>query len=705
MFATVDNLVVGASTMGDNTTQFTGNAGDGFEVLSIENSVFNNLWARNLNTSTNEANGIRLERRDGSTLSGTFSALFQDVTSSGNGIDGLDLLSTNAQLPVQYIDILRGTYNNNEANGWDFLVQADSVVVVNAMDSVLQGNIMHGIDLTTTERATFGNVLPSFGDPTSGAAEQSIFSSLDVSGNGMNGFNLIANNNTVQSILIDDAGANGRTTIDGNTGNGIQITSNITTPNLLMLNDVYVDIHGVDITNTGGVATGDGIDIDGNITSTMRVDINDALIGATIPSNAAPGLGGNGIDVDISGGTQLVLNVGTDTGMLTSPDVRIYNNEGDGVQITNAGPNNSETDNRQALTVNMNSVHSQFNNDQGLDIRLVGNIGGRAVQGDMDAPVSINVNRSRFDENNQEGIFYQTNTGIVVDTQVQLSNDGQVNLANPPVVDDNLRPAYDPRFNTNGVGRTGGGFLNGFENDPGNRAGMFNQTNYNAGTPGTPVTPWNNLYADMVVTFNVTNSSIMNNGVGGGGNEHGFVMRMSTNSYTLGNVSNNLFGGNALDDFHTESFITTNAGGTALNPSASVNNSGVGTFDVVFLDDTAQLDLAFQLNSGDQINVTSLGAFYTNNDPAKQNGNNGNNNMGPSGGSAFTRGTSATNRRADWFVIDDSGTVAGSNTFIQFGVPQNELSGPLGFVGPFGVNGYLPRIGSNPGAGTFPPTP
>ncbi len=696
MNATVDTLYVGAVMMGDNTTQFTGNEGDGFEIMSIESSIFNDTYVSNLITSMNDGNGIRLERRDTSTLSGTFSALFEDVTSSGNGLDGFDLLSTNAQLPVQNIEFLRGTYNNNEGNGWDFLAQADSVVVVNAVDSIIMGNDLHGIDVTTTERATFGNVIPSVGNPASVAAEQSIFSSLDVSENGGNGFNLVANNNSIQSILIDDAGANGRTTINSNAGNGIQITGNITTPNLLGFNDIFVDIEAVDITNSLGIMTGDGIDIDGNNNSTMRVDIADALIGATIPSNLFPGMTGNGIDADISGGTQLELNIGTNTMDIDVPDVRIYNNGGDGVQITNAGPNNTQQDNRQGLVVNMNSVHSQFNDDQGLEILLTGNIGGRTAQSDNDSPVEINVDYSRFDDNQQEGIFYQTNTGVYVNSQVQLSNNVDPLLMPTPITD--LLPAYDPEFNTNGVGRNGGVFTDGF--DTSTRAGDFNETHYDGG-----IAQWNNLYADMVVTFNVTNSTIMNNGVGGAGNEHGFVMEMSTNSYTLANVSDNTFGGNALDDFHTESFITTNAMGTALTPGASVNNTGAATFDIVTLDDTAQLDLDFQSNSGDQINVTSLGAFFTNNDPGKQNGANGNGGAGTSGGAASTRETSATNRRADWFVINNSTTVNGSNTFVQFAVPQDEASGPLGFIGPFGVNGYIGRPFDGHGSGTFPPTP
>ena len=191
------------------------------------------------------------------------------------------------------------------------------------------------------------------------------------------------------------------------------------------------------------------------------------------------------------------------------------------------------------------------------------------------------------------------------------------------------------------------------------------------------------MFTDIVSRLTVTNNIIRDNG-----NEqdsHGISLEVGTNSYIAADVQSNTFGGNVLSDFNTDSFVT------AGNPENSFNFSGIGSYDFVYLDDTAQLDLRFNGNDGDQIDVDAIGALYTNNDPGKQNPGNGLN--GNRTGPAYTRGFSATNRRADLFRIDNAQALnEPNNDFNQFGIQQDIRFGETGFT----TNGYIEVSASDP---------
>jgi hypothetical protein len=684
--AVARTLTIGAPADTNRNMIISGNAGDGISIEVTDNSLAPNILIQNTDIASNGVHGIGIERRGFASISEDLNGngvldLGEDIdgdgdlghaqifntTANSNAGNGLDLSTIGSQLPVQWLEVQKSTFNGNQI-GMNFTANTDSIQLVQALNNTVSNNLADGINVVTNHSSAFGNVIPSMGDPTSPLAIRSVFSSNIVSGNAGNGFTLTANDSSIHAIDIDAAGminaatGTSRTVIDSNAGNGIQITANGTSQQ-----DVNID--GVDITNSANTTTSDGINIDANGTTTVGVDITDTTIGATIPHLSEPGLGGSGIVADVSDDAILTMNVGQNLGVdgFGNPigDVRIYNNAGDGIRLTNSGPTGSNGSQvgyagfeRQHITANFQNVDSRLNGDQGLDIRLTGNIGGRAVQGDTDSPVDINVDQSIFSSNVNEGIFFQTNTGTIQNHEVQI--------VNGTMAGDNVLPPYDPTFNTfNGAGggNDAGGFLNGF--NQATLAGVFNNGRYSGLTH-----QWNNLYADMAVNFNVTNSVIQTNGLDGTIDD-GFVVQISTNSYVASNISGNRFGGNGGDDFVTSSFVTTDGVGLPLQPNLSIDLA-FPLLDSVFLDDTAQFDVAFQNNSGDRINVTALGAFYTNLDPGKQN----------------TRGTSPTNRRADIFVLDDSTTVEANNAFSTFGIPQLEVNGPFGF----GTNGYLLRL-------------
>ena len=467
--------------------------------------------------------------------------MITETFANNNSGSGLDVSINGGSQPLQLLDVSLTTFNGNGV-GASFVVNNDASLQTNFVNNTVNTNTSHGISVETNQNAAFGNVFPSGGDPNSPLAVPSTFSSNVVAGNGGNGFNFVANDASIHVIDIDDAGAvnastgTNRTVIDGNAGNQVQITGNGTSQQ-------NIDLVAVNITNTSGAATGDGVNIDANATSTVDVSITGgSIIGALLPQIALPGLGGNGITANTSGDAILNLNV---------DDADIFNNAGDAINIRNNGPNSTGNQaggsgERQTIQATFNNVDARFSGDQGLDVVLDGNVGGRMIaQGDTDIPVLIDVMNSNFSSSVNEGIFFRA----------------------------------DP-------GATHGG---------------------------------SNLYADLVTEFNVLNTIIQSNGTATIAD--GLVMEIGTNAYVLSSISGNTFGANGNDDFHTNAF----------DSGAQAN--------------TAQLDLAFQNNSGDHIRPTAIGTTV---------------------GGTF-------------FILDNGLTVEPNNMFELFGVPQMEVFGPDGF--------------------------
>lgn len=187
--------------------------------------------------------------------------------------------------------------------------------------------------------------------------------------------------------------------------------------------------------------------------------------------------------------------------------------------------------------------------------------------------------------------------------------------------------------------------------------------------------PYLNLRTVQNSFLTVTNNTIQNNGTNLVTGE-GLFINVGTGAYVAADVQNNAFGGNLEEDFRTASFLS--AGETFT----SVDDAGDLTFDAIYLDDTAQFDLRFQTNSGNQIlpssrgdDVTPLGATYTTLDPLK---------------AIFLGAAGAANRQTDLFQVENSTNLNNpNNTFINFGVTQ-----PI--TGSFNTGGYNLRALADP---------
>ena len=158
----------------------------------------------------------------------------------------------------------------------------------------------------------------------------------------------------------------------------------------------------------------------------------------------------------------------------------------------------------------------------------------------------------------------------------------------------------------------------------------------------------------------------------------GLILRVGTSAYLAATVNNNTFGGNLEEDVRTESFLSFG------NTFGSIDNAGDGEFDVIYWDDTAQLDMTFQNNTGNQILLSSDGATYTDADFLK----------------SITLGAfGVTDRNAAFFQVDDGGNLDNpNNTFINFGATQ-DIDGAFingGFNLRAAADGAFPNIGFAP---------
>jgi len=303
------------------------------------------------------------------------------------------------------------------------------------------------------------------------------------------------------------------------------------------------------------------------------------------------------------------------------------------------------------LTDNLISQNGQ----RGVNLLLTGagGIRDREDGASLFDPIRITLDDNTIISNGTEGIFYRADADM---NQSRFRY-----LANFPFPDPPFNPADDrPQFPA---------FY-----DP-----LLPQfTSLNAGSVNgntAYLSPYLNLRTVQNSLFTVTNNTIQNNGTNLVTGE-GLFINVGTGAYVAADVQNNAFGGNLEEDFRTASFLS--AGETFT----SVDDAGDLTFDAIYLDDTAQFDLRFQTNQGNQIlpssrgdDVTPLGATYTTLDPLK---------------AIFLGNVAASNREADLFQVDNGPNLNDpNNTFITFGVTQNIQNS-------FTTGGYNLRAAADP---------
>lgn len=689
------NLNIGSTTPADANTIFA-NADVGIGVTASGNSLVNmNLTDVTVSGTTNGTNpalngsGILIDRRDSSLVT----AVLDGVSSTDNAGDGLTVLAQgNDRVDPNQPDtgtpntvtITDSEFSNNNLNGASYTVRGDATLISDVTLSTFSDNGADGISIQTNNGS-------SFGDPTVGLppGRRSIFDGLVVEGNTGNGIEIEANDSSRALVEITSTAAAatgsahaaastlGNTSISNNGGDGVRITTTGGSSDILITaNSATTTIDG-----NGTVAGGNGIrwDSSGTADATVRVTrttITNSQEGATEGADANSNgdvdvADGDGIQANFSGNTTSTLIVGN-----VGEGNVIQNNEDDGIAITATG-SNATGNPRPVITITDNTIGGtdngldagndgdgvslnvfggtavgpvgnaagtvpsggatesgavpQFtmtnnlvsnNNGRGVNLLLTGASGTRDRENGASIfdPVRITLTDNTVVSNGAEGIFYRADSNMNQDRFVYIAN-----FPNPPNLNDNnasYSPFQAPFFALNA------GSVNG-------------NTAYLA--------PFFNLRTVQNSLFTMTGNTVQNNGVNTVTGE-GLRIDVGTGSYVAADIQNNVFGGNLEEDVVTSSFLSLN------NTRDSVDNTGNNTFDVVYLDDTAQLDMRFQTNSGNQIAPSDVGAVYNNADPWK----------------VVSQGVGVLNRDASFFQVDNGPNLnSPNNTFINFGTTQN----------------------------------
>lgn len=632
-----------AQLLADGTNNVvTNNAQHGIEITTSENSSFGD-----------PTDGLPPGRR----------TLIAGTTATGNGVDGISINATESSRVLAEI-----TSNRTPGS-----TGAHAALNTNG-DSSFSNNGSDGIHITTTGGAS--DVLITSGTGTT-----------TISGNGTtaggNGIRWDSSGTsdaivrvTKTNILNNIAGA---VEDPANNGNGVL--------------DAGEDINGNGVLDTGedgsnnniDVAHGDGIQFnvfdrsrstlivggaagDGNFiqnnqddgiaiaaagqganTSRPIITISNNLIGGERDGVSA-GNGGDGVSMNIAGGTDDSTRYGGDPANLDT-DI----DDGDGLTFSNGV---TESGPIVQLTLTDNKITR--NSERGVNLLLNGAAGERDREFNQSFfdPVRITLTGNEIASNGTEGIFFRADTDM---NQSRLTYLANFPFPDPPFNPANDRPQgfsfYDPaqpEFQQDNNNTVGGKAAFADEAPDGERGFLNLRTVQNS-------------------FLTVTGNTVQNNGVGTVTGE-GLVLSIGTGAYLAADIQNNTFGGNLEEDVRTESFLSFG------NTFDSVDDSGDLTFDAIYHDDTAQLDMRFVGNSGNQISLSSDGASYRNRDALKE----------IVLGFTPTDLAGVTDRDAAFFQIDDGPNLDNpNNAFINFGITQD-------IDGAFATGGFNIRGAADP---------
>ena len=673
-------IVGGTATTAANTINGNGDAGIGVNVTgngSANVTLTNTTVTGTVDGADPLLNGdgINFRRSDTALLT----ANLDRVTSTGNAGDGIHVETqgsdkTDPNLPIpntpNTVTITDSNFSNNTSNGGLFRTRGDSVLITDITGSTFSNNGQNGILVQTSEDSTFGD--PTIGLPP---GRRSVFDGLVLNNNGVDGLQIVATENSralAEVTSTEVAGSSsphaaastlGATSISNNTRDGVRITTDGGRSDILITSGTATTT----IDNNGtGAAGGNGIQWDASGTSEGVVRITKTVIsnsnaGASEDTNnngildAGEDLNNNG-DIDVADGDGIQANfseLATAALIVGNAGVgegnRIQSNEDDGIAITATGSDVTGNP-RPIIAITNNIIGSTFNGlpagNDGDGVSL--NVFGGTNVGIASGAVDNSITPASPGTDIVDGIFGVTESGAIpqftMTENLVSNNEGRgVNIALTGASGRRDREfgsaIFDPvriRLDNNDIISNGAEgifyradsdmnqsrfvFLQNFPDPPFANFDNLNFSpfqaqffNLNVGSINgntAYLAPYLNLRTVQNSFLTVTNNTVQNNGVNGVSGE-GIHISVGTGAYVAADIQNNAFGGNLNEDLVTSSFLS------AGNTFDSVNDSGDLTFDYVYLDDTAQLDMRFLDNTGNRVAPSDFGAIYTNADPLK----------------------------------------------------------------------------------------
>lgn len=736
----------GKGVLDVSNSSFSGNNGDGIRLTRADSSLLT-ATIENVVMNDNTGNGLSVDVQGNDPtdpnqpMSGTANTIvWNNNTLSNNTLNGASFrVRGNATLLADGIDnllnsnglsgILIETSQGSQFGDATMGLPPGRRVLLDGVTATENG--LDGITMIAGQNSRILAEITSNRRPGSTNAHSGLNTNGDtsISDNARDGIRLTATGG--QSDVVITSGT-GNTVIDGNGtgpdgGNGVRFDASGNTDTNLRVSSVAItnSIAGASeepaLFNNGVLDPGE--DINGNLVLDQGEDTNN--------NENIDTANGDGIQLNFFDNTTSTVQVGG-----IGSGNRIQGNADDGVAITATGTGNllsasgpGESVPRPVISLQENEIGGEFNGvaagntGDGLSINAMGDVADNSIFLSDPANVDTDLTGGLF--GNTDGVQQSGAILQVTADNNKISRNGGIGLnlrlngAGGERDRENGNSNFDPirlSFTNNEISSNGleGIFLRAdsdmnqgrftylpnfpFPNPPFNPADQRpqvpffydpNQVEFDAQNAGSvngntaflPTAPdgapgFLNLRTVQNSFLILTGNTIQNNGVGTVTGE-GIVLEVGTGAYVAADIRNNEFGGNLEEDVRTASFLS------AGNTFSSVDVTGDTTLDVVYHDDSAQLDMRFTNNSGNEIAISSAGATYTDADALK----------------GIVLGLGVTSRAAGLFQVDDGGNLDNpNNRFINFGATQ-DIDGTFA-TGGFNLRGaadpMFPNIGFAP---------
>ncbi|WP_417389050.1 choice-of-anchor Q domain-containing protein [Gimesia sp.] len=561
-FNQLRDLTIDGNYLGTDAanTAGQGNAGHGVGIHIEESTIIDRTQISNNVIANNTVDGINFHREDDARVGRAAvdpivgeerAVMIYSNMITGNS-DGIDILAQNGNLTTTDFEIKDNVITTNIRDGISMHAEADATIFADIINNQILANNRNGIEATTRTTSYFGTDRRDI----SGTWIQN-----DISNNGFHGVRVsgrIGNRNMLFIGLdgVDPVtGLDRGNLIEGNARDGIQIAAQQDR----VQGNVKIANNSILSNSTGGIEL-------------LGESLTSSLDNNLIAFNT-----GKGVDINSNGQTIFMRN-----NIITE-------NTADGLEILAANTISHNEDNftltigiggsnRTSLTAIGNFIDN--NGGRGVDLQTEGQADSDIIFGD-----GTEAGANRIVSNALEGFYVVTtaSTGQDQDANSTAALDATGSVENSHA--DMVLQINTNYIQDNGV--NSGFSANGLILRIGSMAGEHGD--YTSHQPGTDA------------------------GTGAEGSDE-----FTGTSDGRSNVSvlNNQFEGNFGEDVYIESFTSTVDPNTiqdiwvapTANPPFRVLSSYEG-------DPLARLNLEFEGNTGNGLNVTNVGAFYDNSEP------------------------------------------------------------------------------------------
>lgn len=455
---TQDDVVLTNLTIGDPAlmnTSFTGNVGNGIEILADASAMLIDPTIQNVTSSGNGGDGVQIRRLGDANIS-TFTI---SGSTFSNNADGIDIRARHADTNDIYV-IEENTISMNNGRGLSVLTEGDAQVELDVLFNTITLNGTDGIQTTASENALtdveaftgniLGNLIADNGDD--GIDINSVYGFIDGASTPLN----------IGMLGVDGMGRSLGNEIRGNGSNGIEIGSTFGFVNIVNNEIAENENSGIEVATP-------------NVVHNLLIQENDILDN-----------GMHGIDLINNAGAIPTFFGRTINAVIDNNTIR--GNERDGIQILASGGRIESTGSviNDNATVNVDIINGNdvsFNGGRGIDILVRGR--GNA---------NINIDDATVERNGEEGIYSVITTSETQSNEVSattaLAQDGRVfsrptldiNVSNSTIGSNSSPGGYEGaglvfRVGTSGANTHPGGNVDSWREpnttDPAARGGLI----------------------------------------------------------------------------------------------------------------------------------------------------------------------------------------------------------------------------------------